>query len=117
MSSIRLPQNRAEIEAAAAELVWTARNDAWSTDFGGSEMGPSRLIRTQDMPTDTKIEQWLEQHSRMGAIEGRRLVDMIELSLLPWSPDVRKLGAKRVVTILGRSRWRGAIHFKPSGAC
>ena len=94
---------------------WTARNDQWSTDFGGREMGPTRLVRERETPTCHKIEAWLEQNCHMGAMEKGRLIAMIELSLAPWSEDVRRLGAKKMVAILGRSRWRGAVKFKPCG--
>lgn len=109
MAIIRLPQTKGEIEAAAAEIVYTARHDKWSTDCSGKETGPTRLVKEDDIVQDGLIEAWLERSARMGAMERRALAMNIELTLSPWSEDVRKLGPKRVVTILSRRHWRGAL--------
>ena len=109
MAIVRLPQTKGEIQAAAAEIVYTARHDRWSTEDTARELGPSRFVQENEVVTDCLIEAWLERSSRMGAMERKALVINIELTLSPWSEDVRKLGPKRVATILSRNRWRGAL--------
>jgi len=108
MAIIRLPQTKGEIEAAAAEIVYTARHDRWGGDFDTKHFGTSRVIKENEVVSDCIIEGWLSRSARLGAIEKKMLATNVELTLAPWSEDVRKLGAKRVVTILARNRWRGA---------
>jgi len=112
MAIVRLPQTKGEIEAAAAEIVYTARHDRWSSDFEQKHFGSSRVIKNDQVVTDCVIEAWLDRTSRMGAVEAKALTTNVELTLSPWSEDVRKLGARRVVTIISRHRWRGAASAK-----
>ena len=108
MAIIRLPQTKGEIQAAAAEIVYAARHDLWSTDSSGKHFGTSRVIKEDDIVSDCIIEGWLKKTALFGARESKALTHEIELSLQPWSEDVKKLGAKRVVLLLSRRRWRGA---------
>ncbi len=108
MAIIRLPQTKGEIQAAAAEIVYVARHDFWSTESTGKHFGASRVIKEDDLSTDCIIESWLQKTAVFGARESKALTHEIELSLMPWSEDVKKLGAKRVVVLLSRRRWRGA---------
>ena len=108
MAIVRLPQTQGEIEAAAAEIVYTARHDRWSTDSTTRDLGSSRFVKEDEVVQDNLIEAWLLRSSRIGAMEKKALAINIELTLSPWSEDVRKLGPRRVVTILSRNRWRGA---------
>ena len=110
MAIVRLPQTKGEIEAATAELVYCARHDRWSTEATGKELGPTRLIKEYEVPEEPVIQQWLVKSARLGAMEKARLAATIELTLSPWSEDVRKLGAKRVVTIISRRKWQGALN-------
>jgi|SRR5579885_1653431 len=111
MAIIRLPQTKGEIEAAAAEIVYTARHDQWSTNTVCGEARQS-LVREHEVVQDQLIESWLLRSARMGAMEKKALVINVELTLAPWSEDIRRLGSKRVVTILARNRWRGALSAK-----
>ena len=113
MAIVRLPQTKGEIQAAAAEIIYTARHDFWSTESTSNHRGTSRVLKEGQVPTDCVIEGWLERCARLGAMESKALVTNVELSLAPWSEDVKKLGAKRVVTVLSRRHWRGAT----SAAC
>lgn len=108
MAIIRLPQTKGEIQAAAAEIVYTARHDLWNTDSEGRHSGTSRVMKEEEIATDCVIEGWLKKTSVFGARESKALIHEIELSLQPWSEDVKKLGAKRVALVLSRRRWRGA---------
>lgn len=60
------------------------------------------------MPSDPMIESWLERLSMTGAMERKNLINRIELTLMPWSEEVRMLGSRRVATILSQRRWRNA---------
>ena len=108
MAIVRLPQTQGEIEAAAAEIIYTARHDRWSTDCTPGVVGSSRLVKEDEVVKDELIEAWLQRASRMGGVERKALVINIELTLSPWSEEIRRLGPRRVVTILSRNRWRGA---------
>lgn len=109
MAIVRLPQTKGEIEAAAAEIVWTARHDFYGTEIGGRDLGPTRLTEPNQLPEDKTIEEWLIHSSRLGAMEKGRLMAIMEQSLVPRSEEIRKLGTRRAVTILCRCRWRGAV--------
>jgi hypothetical protein len=117
MAIIRLPQTQGEIEAAAAEIVYTAQFDRWSTNTTTQELGPARLIKEDEIVQDNLIECWLQRSARLGAMEKKSLVMNIELTLSPWSEEVRKLGPKRVVTILARNHWRGARNAADFQTC
>jgi hypothetical protein len=108
MAIVRLPQTQGEIEAAAAEIIYTARHDRWSTNSTTLQSGSNRMVKEDEVVKDSLIEAWLNRSSKMGAMERKALAINIEITLYPWSEDVRKLGARRVVTIISRNRWRGA---------
>jgi hypothetical protein len=108
MAIISLPQTKGEIQAAAAEIVYVARHDLWSGESDGKHYGTSRVIKADQVATDCIIEDWLRRSAKLGAMESKALLMNVELMLLPWSDDAKKLGAKRVVTVLSRRRWRGA---------
>lgn len=109
MATVRLPQTRGELLAAAAELIQTARHDLYGYETIGRNLGPTRITKKDDIPVDRTVESWLSAYSKMGAMEKGRLSACIEMTLVPYSEEIRALGAKRTVTILARRRWQGAL--------
>ena len=108
MASIRLPQTKGEIEAASAELLFAARHDVWSTNANSAGQRKDAHVKEDEIYRDGQLEGWFTRMSISGAMERRTLANRIEMTLYPYSEDIRKLGAKRVVAILGRQRWRSA---------
>lgn len=98
-----MPQTPKEIESAVLEISWTANNDLWSTD---STKAYGRGGQQETASADPAMVAWLQGLAKMGALDKRQLEALAQSTLLHRAEDAKKLGASRVVCILGRGNWR-----------